>query len=58
MTLIIVATSALTALLFHLPFFSSLATVWRVLCGAVLSFSVLLYEVVLCVCVVVSCVWS
>ena len=35
MTLIMVATSSLTALLVHLPFFSSLAPVWRVLCCAV-----------------------
>ena len=48
MTLIMVATSALTALLFHLPFFSSLALVWHVLCCAVLCCAVLLYEVVLC----------
>ena len=36
MNLLKVATSALTALLFHLHCFSSLAHVWRVPCCAVL----------------------
>ena len=47
MTLMMVATSALTTLLFHLPFFSSVAPVWRVLCCAVLC-CVVLCCVVLC----------
>ena len=39
MTLMMVATSALTALLFHLLFFSSLALVWRVLCAVLCVWS-------------------
>ena len=47
MTLIMVATSALTALLFHLP--TSLLLPPCGVCCAVLCCAVLLYEVVLCV---------
>ena len=46
MTLMMVATSALTAILFHLPFFSCLAPV----CG------VWVWCVCVSVCVVASCV--
>ena len=48
MILIMVATSALTALLFHLPFFSSLTLVWRVLCCAVLCCAVVCCAVLCC----------
>ena len=50
MTLLKVAMSALTALLFHHPCFSSLAHVWGVLCCAVLCCAVLCCVVVLCMC--------
>ena len=54
MTLMMVATSALTALLFHLLFFSSLAPVWRVLCCVLCVVCCVLCAVLCCaVCCVV-----
>ena len=58
MTLIMVPTSALTALLFHLPFFSSLAVCCAVLCCAVLCCAVLCCAVLCCAvlcCAVLCC---